>query len=154
LEPTENVEPASLRQLARKTLAEAKANPQDREADGRARSVVERLVYDALEANSYTRGRFELNRRLDVFFGPKRLEVDLLDRAGGIALEIDGFYHFRDREAYRRDRSKDALMQRNGLIVTRVLADDAVEALDELVARIVDLALERPCPRETELRGA
>jgi len=132
-----------LRQHARATLAEAKSHPRDREADSRARSAVEQLVYEALQTNPYTRDRFQLNGTLDVFFGSRRLEVDLLDRAGGVALEIDGYYHFRDPEAYRRDRAKDLLMQRNGLLVVRALACDAVEALDELVARIVDLVLER-----------
>jgi hypothetical protein len=150
-EPAENEQHEPLRQRARATLAEAKARPHDREADTRARSVVENLVYEALQTNPYTRDRFELNGTLDVFFGSRRLEVDLLDRAGGVALEIDGYYHFRDPEAYRRDRAKDRLMQRNGLLVVRALADDAVEALDELVARIVDLVLERRRLAGTEI---
>jgi very-short-patch-repair endonuclease len=142
-EPAKHEYREPLRQHARATLAEAKSRPHDREADSRARSAVEQLVYEALQTNPYTRNRFQLNGTLDVFFGSRRLEVDLLDRAGGVALEIDGYYHFRDPEAYRRDRAKDLLMQRNGLLVVRALADDAVEALDELVARIVDLVLER-----------
>jgi very-short-patch-repair endonuclease len=150
-EPAKHEQHERLRQRARAMLAEAKARPHDREADSRARSVVEQLVYEALQTNRYTRDRFELNGTLDVFFGSRRLEVDLLDRAGGVALEIDGYYHFRDPEAYRRDRAKDLLMQRNGLFVVRALADDAVEALDELVARIVDIVLERRRPSGTQV---
>jgi very-short-patch-repair endonuclease len=130
-------------ETARAVLAEAKARPSDSAADARARSAAERLVHQALQANSYTRDHFELNGTMDVFFGTKRLEVDLLDRECAIALEIDGYFHFRNADAYRRDRSKDLLMQQNGYLVIRTLAEDAVEGLDELVARIVNLVLER-----------
>ncbi len=130
-------------ETARSVLVEAKARPSDSAADARAKSVAERLVHRALQANSYTRDHFELNGTLDVFFGTKRLEVDLLDRTCAIALEIDGHFHFRNTDAYRRDRSKDLLMQQNGYLVIRTLAEDAVEELDELVARIVNLVLER-----------
>jgi very-short-patch-repair endonuclease len=91
-----------------------------------ARSVAEAILFDALEATAATRGRFELNGYLSVRFGADAAEVDLLARHDGIAIEIDGYYHFTDAEAYRRDRRKDVLLQGQGLFVLRFLAEDVM----------------------------
>lgn len=91
-----------------------------------ARSAAEAALFEALEATTATRGRFELNGNLSVRFGPGAAEVDLIARADRIAIEIDGFHHFADPDCYRRDRRKDLLMQTQGLIVIRVLAEDVV----------------------------
>jgi very-short-patch-repair endonuclease len=40
--------------------------------------------------------------------------------------EIDGYYHFGDLDAYRRDRRKDLLLQTQGFVVIRVLAEDVM----------------------------
>ena len=92
-----------------------------------ARSAAEAALYEALEATPATRGKFELNGRLAVRFGPTAAEVDLIARADGVAIEIDGYHHFTDVECYRRDRKKDLLMQTQGLVVIRVLAEDVVK---------------------------
>ena len=81
----------------------------------------------ALEATPATAGRFELNARLSVRFGGTAAEVDLLARAEGVAVEIDGVFHFDDAGDYRRDRRKDLLLQLQGLIVVRVLAEDVMQ---------------------------
>lgn len=91
-----------------------------------ARSAAEAALLEALEATPATAGRFELNGYLSVRFGSNAMEVDLLDRRDRIAIEIDGYYHFGDLEAYRRDRRKDLLLQTQGFIVIRVLADDVM----------------------------
>jgi very-short-patch-repair endonuclease len=62
-----------------------------------------------------------------VRFGGTAAEVDLIACADGIAIEIDGYHHFTDAESYRRDRRKDLLLQTQGLIVIRVLAEDVVK---------------------------
>lgn len=90
-----------------------------------ARSAAEAALFQALEATPATAGRFELNGYLSVRFGSVACEVDLLSRADGIAIEIDGIHHFADPSCYRRDRRKDLLLQTQGLIVIRVLAEDA-----------------------------
>jgi uncharacterized protein DUF559 len=90
------------------------------------RSAAEAALLEALEATPATAGRFELNGYLSVRFGPNALEVDLLGRRDRIAIEIDGYYHFGDLEAYRRDRRKDLLLQTQGFMVVRVLADDVM----------------------------
>ena len=92
-----------------------------------ARSAAEASLLEALEATPATAGRFELNGRLSVFFGPSALEVDLLNREDHIAIEIDGYYHFGDLEAYRRDRKKDLVLQTQGFVVIRVLAQDVMK---------------------------
>ncbi len=91
-----------------------------------ARSAAEAALFEALEATPATTGRFELNGKLGVRFGPAAAEVDLLSRRDRIAIELDGYYHFTDAEAYRRDRRKDVLLQTQGLFVVRVLAEDVM----------------------------
>lgn len=91
-----------------------------------ARSIAEAVLFEALEATPATRGRFELNGYLSVRFGADAAEVDLLGRQDRIAIEIDGYHHFTDADAYRRDRRKDVLLQSQGLFVIRVLAEDVV----------------------------
>jgi len=91
-----------------------------------ARSAAEAALFEALEATPATRGKFELNGNLSVRFGPSSAEVDLMSRADRIAIEIDGFHHFGDAECYRRDRRKDLLMQTQGLLVIRLLAEDVL----------------------------
>jgi very-short-patch-repair endonuclease len=91
-----------------------------------ARSAAEAALLEALEATPATAGRFELNGYLSVRFGSNALEVDLLGRRDRIAIEIDGYYHFGDLEAYRRDRRKDLVLQTQGFVVIRVLAEDVM----------------------------
>lgn len=83
-------------------------------------------MFEALEATAATAGRFQLNERLAVRFGPTAAEVDLLSRGDRVAIEIDGIHHFADPECYRRDRRKDLLLQTQGLLVVRVLAEDVM----------------------------
>lgn len=91
-----------------------------------ARSAAEATLYEALAATPATAGRFELNESLSVRFGASAAEVDLLSRRDRIAIEIDGFHHFADLDCYRRDRRKDLLMQTQGLLVVRLLAEDVL----------------------------
>jgi very-short-patch-repair endonuclease len=44
----------------------------------------------------------------------------------------DGSHHFEDKDAYRRDRRKDELLQENGYFILRFLADDVMNNLGEL----------------------
>lgn len=91
-----------------------------------ARSAAEAAMFEALEATPATRGRFRLNESLSVRFGPRAAEVDLMSRSDRIAIEIDGVHHFSDPACYRRDREKDLLLQAQGLLVIRLLAEDVL----------------------------
>jgi hypothetical protein len=105
----------------------------------RARSIAERLLHRALEAITETRGVFTLNYALEsVAFGPRDVEIDLAARELQVAVEVDGYFHFRDEDAYRRDRRKDVLLQRHGWLVLRVLATDVVDRLGETVSLVID----------------
>jgi very-short-patch-repair endonuclease len=106
------------------------------EAEDRARSQAERLLFLALERAPETRGLFVLNQRLDVRFGRAPMEVDLYCATLGLAVEVDGYHHFRDLDAYRRDRRKDLLLQSLDHMVVRCLAEDVVLALDQVLAAI------------------
>ena len=101
-----------------------------------ARSAAEAALFEALEATASTRGRFELNGLLAVRFGPSAAEGDLISRADRIAIEIDGYHHFTDPDAYRRDRRKDLLMQSQGLFVIRVLAEDVLRDARDCVSMV------------------
>ncbi|GAB4529509.1 MAG: hypothetical protein Tsb0020_46330 [Haliangiales bacterium] len=114
--------------------------------DDRARSAAERLLARVLDDHPETRGRFELNRTLPIAFGPRDVEIDLLSTSLAIAVEVDGYYHFRDADAYRRDRRKDLLLQRAGLLVVRCLATDVVERLDEVMAAILEAVHNKTAP--------
>jgi Protein of unknown function (DUF559) len=106
--------------------------------DDQARSAAERFLFESLESLAETNGLFELNATLDFHFGPSRwIEVDLLARALKIAVEIDGYHHFQDLEAFRRDRRKGLALQKHGYLVVRVLADDVVQRLEEVMDTVV-----------------
>jgi very-short-patch-repair endonuclease len=120
-------------------LVQSTAAPPTTEVEAdRARSAAERFLFEFLESMSETAGRFELNAQLDFRLGPRLAEVDLLCRSPRIALEIDGYYHFRDPVAYRRDRTKDWELQRRGYLVLRFLADDVIRQLESIRDRILD----------------
>lgn len=112
-----------------------------------ARSAAEAALYEALEATPATRGRFELNGSLSVRFGPRAAEVDLLARGDRIAIEIDGIHHFTDPDCYRRDRRKDLLMQTQGLLVIRLLAEDVLRDARESVTIVCQALAHRGSER-------
>ncbi len=105
---------------------------------GRARSATEAFLYHRLETLSKTAGRFHLNVELAIpFDGLGRMEIDLLCADARIAVEIDGEQHLADASAYRRDRRKDILLQENGYMVLRFLAEDIGKHLDEVLDSIL-----------------
>lgn len=115
-----------------------------------ARSLAEALLFAALQADGRTAGLFRLNADGGFQFGARAAEVDLLCAALGIAIEVDGYFHFQDSTAYRRDRAKDWLMQCHGLLVLRFLAQDVTEQLDAIVERVARTVALR---REQRARG-
>lgn len=103
------------------------------------RSLAERKLYAALQGRARTRGLFKLNAPV----GDERnkMEVDLLCEDLKLALEVDGYYHFQEEEAYRRDRRKDLRLQQLGYDVLRVLATD-IEQQPDYVLETIDGAVE------------
>ena len=65
------------------------------------------------------------------------MEVDLVCQELSLAIELDGAQHFADLAAYRRDRRKDALLQENGYLVLRFLAEDVCEQLNDVLDSIL-----------------
>ena len=110
------------------------------EAEGadRARSATEAFLYRRLETLAETSGRFRLNVALPIAFdGFGTLEVDLLCADARLAVELDGTQHLADPVAYRRDRRKDQLLQENGYLVLRFLAEDVGRDLDLVLDAIL-----------------
>ena len=112
------------------------AAPISMEADGsnRARSAVEAFLFHRLRSLPATSGKFRLNVILPIPFDPwGQMEVDLLCTEKRIAIELDGRQHLEDLDAYRRDRQKDYLLQENGWLVLRFLAEDVGKRLDTVL---------------------
>jgi len=138
---------ASVRRLVRDGVDTPLANlfvtaarPIPPEADGanRARSASEAFLYRRLETLPETRGRFLLNAELPIAFdGWGRMEIDLLCTDSRVAVEVDGAQHLADPVAYRRDRRKDQLLQENGYLVLRYLAEDLAKELDSVLDGIL-----------------
>jgi superfamily II DNA or RNA helicase len=103
-----------------------------------ARSASELFLFRRLETLPETAGRFRLNAELAIpFDGWGRMEVDLLCADARIAVELDGEQHLAGADAYRRDRRKDNLLQENGYLVLRFLAEDVGQRLDEVLNAII-----------------
>jgi very-short-patch-repair endonuclease len=110
----------------------------DPDDDDRARSAAERLLFDRLEAMPETAGLFRLNETIDLAFGRNRkMEIDLAAPALRLAVEVDGYYHFQDPEAYRRDRRKDLELQKHEYLVVRVLAEDVLAEPGQAIETIL-----------------
>lgn len=116
----------------------ARSVPPDAEGADRARSATESFLFHRLETMSATKGRFRLNATLPIAFdGQGNLEVDLLCADARVAVELDGAQHLGDPIAYRRDRRKDHLLQENGYLVLRFLAEDVGKELDLVLDAIL-----------------
>lgn len=122
----------------------ARAVPPDAEGAARARSATESFLYRRLETLAETRGRFTLNASLPIAFGGQgSLEVDLLCADTRVAVELDGAQHLGDPAAYRRDRRKDQLLQEDGYLVLRFLAEDVGKNLDLVLDAILRVVSRR-----------
>ena len=110
----------------------------DAEGAARARSATEAFLFRRLETLAVTKGRFRVNFALPIpFDGTGSLEVDLLCPDARVAVELDGGQHLGDPAAYRRDRRKDQLLQENGYLVLRFLAEDVGKELDMVLDAIL-----------------
>lgn len=122
------------------TLVDPAAQPDTAEADAIYRSQAEWFLFQYLEARPTTMGRFQVNARLNIDFGTQRMEVDFLDAEAKIVIELDGHYHFKSLDNYRRDRRKDRILQQQGFLVLRFLSEDVVRDLEGILDA-VDQAL-------------
>lgn len=122
-----------LQQARDAVSAEAKAKTP---TEGEARSAAEAFLFAILNHRPQTRNRFRLNVPLDFHFGTRLVEGDLVATDARLVVEVDGYYHFRGQEAYRRDRRKDAALQEHRWFVIRFLAEDAVCEVQDVIAQI------------------
>jgi len=138
---------ASVRRLVRDGVDKPLANlfvnaartfPAEASGVSRARSASESFLYRRLETLAATAARFRLNAELPIpFAGRSTMEVDFLCPEAAIVLELDGAQHMADGQAYRSDRRKDYLLQENGYLVLRFLAEDLAKQLDEVLDTIL-----------------
>ena len=138
---------ASVRRLLRDGVDEPLADlftqvareiPSGAQGAQRVRSASEAFLFRRLQGLPETCDRFRVNERLPIPFSEDgRMEVDFLDPTSKVVLELDGSQHLADREAYRRDRRKDALLQEHGYLVLRFLAEDLGTRLDAVLDEVL-----------------
>jgi len=122
----------------------ARTVPPDAEGAARARSATEAFLFRRLETLAETKGRFSVNAVLPIpFDGAGSLEVDLICVDARVAVELDGAQHLADPVAYRRDRRKDQLLQENGYLVLRFLAEDVGKELELILDAILRMLSHR-----------
>ena len=109
----------------------------------RARSEPEWFLYRVLHQRPETAGLFTLNAPVQTQDGQRSWVVDLLCAELKLAVEVDGYFHFQDASAFRRDRRKDVALQRAGYFIYRVLAQDVVGRLEEILDVIDGLITQR-----------
>jgi hypothetical protein len=142
--PTEDKTVCALRSAAEEARSHAHCAQKERaddadDASERARSLTELLLYELLQREPDTHDLFELNGLMPFAFGSRPAEIDLVSAALKLAIEVDGYHHFTNVPAYRRDRRKDVLLQTHGFWVLRFLADDVIDEGPSIVARIRDI---------------
>jgi hypothetical protein len=122
----------------------AAASPREGSDADKARSAAESFLFQRFDSLAATASLFELNGRVELESGERSSwEIDLLARNLKLAVEIDGYHHFKDPEAYRRDRRKDLDLQRDGFLVLRFLAEDVVARLETILEVTLDVVAER-----------
>jgi hypothetical protein len=151
--PWKNDYAASVQRLVRDGIDVPLANlfahaarnvPPGAEGADRARSATEAFLYRRLESLPETAGRFVLNATLPIpFDGAGQMEVDLLCADARVAVELDGPQHLAGADAYRRDRRKDMLLQENGYLVLRFLAEDVGTELAAVLDAILRVLVRR-----------
>jgi very-short-patch-repair endonuclease len=102
----------------------------------RVRVRAARVLHEALARDARTAGQFVLDAEVPLYPGGPAIEVDLFAASARLAVEIDGWYHFRDPQGYRSARITDARLQRAGVFVIRFLAEDVGERLEQIVDEI------------------
>jgi very-short-patch-repair endonuclease len=104
----------------------------------RARSASEAFLYKRLESLDHTKGYFQLNVELAIPFNQRSgMEVDFLCEPLKLVIELDGSQHLKDEAAWRSDRRKDLLLQRNNYLVMRFLTTDISKELNAVLDSIV-----------------
>jgi very-short-patch-repair endonuclease len=123
--------------LAKLFVHAARTHDENAEGIKRARSASEAFLFRRLESLKETTGQFRLNIKLPIAFdGWGEMEVDFLNEQNRV-IEIDGDQHLANREAYRRDRRKDLLVQQNGYTILRFMAVDIGSHLNEVLDSII-----------------
>lgn len=130
---------ASSPSLTTTLLREGFAASESPRPEDEARSRAERVLFDTLEASAATRGAFHLNVNQPWLFGNREVEIDLYAPRWRLAIEVDGYHHFTTEDAYRRDRRKDLEYQLHDVTIIRVLADDVMVNVADVVDRVLRL---------------
>lgn len=124
--------------LANLFVHAARSPARDAEGVASARSASEAFLYGRLETLLSTANRFWLIQELPIpFAGRGVMEVDFLCADARLVIELDGAQHRADRNAYRRDREKDALLQEHGYFVLRFLAEEVGQHLDHVLDAVI-----------------
>lgn len=101
-------------------------------------SAAEMRLAAALERDDELRSLFEFNAVVEATWGAK-YKVDLLWRAGRLAVEVDGFAVHGHRAAFAADRHRDYELVLNGYSVLRLTNDEIAEDVEMALEKIRNL---------------
>ncbi|MFP4157127.1 MAG: TOTE conflict system archaeo-eukaryotic primase domain-containing protein [Opitutales bacterium] len=112
--------------------------------EDRSRSASEAFLFKRLESLVETKGRFKMNYELPIPFNQRgTMEVDFFCEPLRLVIELDGSQHLASEAAWRSDRLKDLLLQRQGYLVMRFLATDLAMELDTVLDSILATLADR-----------
>gem|GEM_PF-552450 len=97
-------------------------------------SEVEQLVHTRLSADEELSALFEFNQRLSAF-GDRHYIVDLVWRAGGLVVELDGPEH-NGQYTYVKDRDRDYRLFMSGYATLRVPNAEVCIDVDSVITKI------------------
>ena len=97
-------------------------------------SEVEQLLFERINADQQLAPLFEYNQRLSAH-GDRHYIVDLVWRAGGLIIELDGPEHH-GHMTYVRDRDRDYRLLMSGYITLRVPNDEVYVDVDPVITKI------------------
>lgn len=89
----------------------------------------------AIEGDSELSRLFELNRVIEIGSGHK-VRIDLLWRAGRIAVELDNFALHGTETAFHSDRQRDFELVVSGYVVLRITDDEVFEDTNRVLEKI------------------
>ncbi|MGC4005255.1 MAG: DUF559 domain-containing protein [Pirellulales bacterium] len=99
------------------------------------RSRGENSLWNALQADAELNGLFRCNQPIRTTLGSRFL-ADFHWLAGGIVVEVDGYYWHSSRFAFAMDRRRDYELQLSGLLVLRLPHDETLLDVNEVLERI------------------
>jgi len=99
------------------------------------RSEGEKRLFERLSNDPHLRGIFECNQRVSSRYGHTYI-VDLLSKALGIIVDIDGYEFHKSKLAFYRDRHRDFEMLVSNFVTLRIDHDEIMRDIEGVLEKI------------------